>query len=417
MEAAAAMALGESATPKQLREIVAEILNRTTTAYPPSPHHLACLVHALDAFDNLWRIREKRPHVAEIITSAPIFAPVARLRDIGVPALTTTAALAEWLTLPFPLVQWLADIEGFRTRRCAAGHYNHTWIPKRIGPPRLIESPKSILKCVQRQILHEILDRVPLHDCVHGFRTAHSCVSAAQHHAGENIVVAVDLKDFFLRVPLRRVHGLFRSLGYPWAVARLLTALCSTTTSDDILASLPPGNALEHETYTLFRQRHLPQGAPTSPALANMCSRELDCRLSGLSKRFGARYTRYGDDLAFSGDEALAQRVDSFVSLVGQICTDTGLHLNRRKTRIMRRGARQRLLGLVVNQHVNIPRDRYERLKATLHNCVRHGPESQNRDHHPNFRAHLDGQITWVENVNLRKGHRLRLTFQRIDWS
>ena len=94
-----------------------------------------------------------------------------------------------------------------------------------------------------------------------------------------------------------------------------------------------------------------------------------------------------------------------------------GFALNHDKTRIMRRGGCQRITGLVVNQHLNVPRADFDALKATLHNCLRHGPERQNRDGHADFRAHLDGRITWVENVNPRRGLRLRRMFENIQWS
>ena len=226
----------------------------------------------------------------------------------------------------------------------------------------------------------------------------------------------MDLKDFFPSVSIRAVHGLFRILGYPWAVARLLTGLCSTTAPVELFDSLPGDSGHDTETRRLFRQSHLPQGAPTSPALANLCARRLDCRLDGLTRRMDARYTRYGDDLAFSGDRDFAARCGGFLRMASAICEDEGFAVNRRKTRIMRQGDRQRITGLTVNSHINVPRGDYDRLKATLWNCARHGPAGQNREDHPDFRAHLDGRVTWVETVNPPRGLRLRLMFMRIGW-
>jgi RNA-directed DNA polymerase len=101
---------------------------------------------------------------------------------------------------------------------------------------------------------------------------------------------------------------------------------------------------------------------------------------------------------------------------VADIARDEGYLLNDRKTRIMRRSACQRVTGLVVNDHLNIPRAEYDALKATLHNCARNGPRAENRSNLPDFRAHLDGRVVWVENANRARGRRLRQMFEAIRW-
>jgi hypothetical protein len=101
---------------------------------------------------------------------------------------------------------------------------------------------------------------------------------------------------------------------------------------------------------------------------------------------------------------------------VAAILLEEGFQVHHRKTRIMRQGVRQHLAGLVVNQQVNTPRIDFDRLKATLNNCVRQGPQSQNRENHPAFQAHLAGRIAFVESMNPAKGHRLRKTFEQIIW-
>ena len=185
---------------------------------------------------------------------------------------------------------WFADVEGYRAAagRESTRHYRYHWRPRRGGAPRLLEAPKPMLKGIQRQILHGILDPVPVHDAAHGFRRGRSCLTAAQRHAGEEVLLSLDLKDFFLSVPLRQVHGLFRSLGYPWAVARVLTGLCSTATPADVLAGASGNRDFGQDARGRLRQAHLPQGAPTSPALANLCAWRLDCRLDGLARACGA---------------------------------------------------------------------------------------------------------------------------------
>jgi RNA-directed DNA polymerase len=167
----------------------------------------------------------------------------------------------------------------------------------------------------------------------------------------------------------------------------------------------------------MFHTRpHLPQGAPTSPALANVCAFRADCRLTGLARSAGAEYTRYADDLAFSGGEEFARGIERFSTHVAAVLFEEGFTVNHRKTRIMRQGVRQRLAGLVVNQRMNVMRSDFDRLKATLNNCVRLGAESQNRAAHAHFRAHLIGRIGWVESINPAKGQRLRALFDQIAW-
>jgi retron-type reverse transcriptase len=418
MEASALSALSLQTAPQWLRNMVAEIRAEAATPYAPSEDRLTRLILDSRALHALAVSEEEFPEFEKIAMPGPRFLPTPAFRDCGIPELVTLHDLSTWLNLPVGQIEWFADVEGYRATAAsdATRHYRHSWRPRKLGPPRLIEAPKPLLKGIQRKILDDILARVPVHDCAHGFRRKRSCIGAAQLHAGEAVVVTVDLKDYFPNIPIRSVHGLFRSLGYPWNVARYLTGLCSTATPADVFERLPQARGYDWEARKPFLQQHLPQGAPTSPALANLCSWRLDCRLDGLARRLDARYTRYGDDLAFSGSRDFADRTGGFLLAVAAICEDTGHSLNPRKTRIMRNGARQQITGLVVNRHVNVPRDRYDRLKATLNNCVRHGPAGQNRDGHPDFRAHLDGRITWVETVNLRRGHRLRLLFQQIEW-
>lgn len=159
------------------------------------------------------------------------------------------------------------------------------------------------------------------------------------------------------------------------------------------------------------------KGAPTSPALANLLAWTLDRRLHGLARAAGANYTRYADDLAFSGDEAFAAALVRFGKAVHTIVKDEGFALNAGKTRIMPRSARQRVTGIVVNDHCNVGRTEFDALKATLHNCARHGPAGQNHDRLADFQRHLDGRVVWVERVNPSRGVRLRRIFDRIDWT
>jgi hypothetical protein len=136
----------------------------------------------------------------------------------------------------------------------------------------------------------------------------------------------------------------------------------------------------------------------------------------GLAESAGAKYTRYADDLAFSGGEKLERLIDRFSIHVAAVLLEEGFKVHHRKTRIMRQGVRQYLVGLVANQKMNVMRTDFDRLKATLTNCLRLGPESQNRDAHPDFRLHLEGRVGFVEMINPARGKRLRNIFEKIQW-
>ena len=403
---------------KLQRTLVDDLLESAPKAYPPSPKWLENFLLSAGAFERAAAPARRRKTPPPLVLQPPYFAPSPPLADLDVPKLTSPGDLAQWLGVEPGQLDWLADARRQHgvTNIPVLQHYLYTFVPKRTGPPRLIEAPKPRLMAIQRRILREILDLTPAHDRAHGFVRGRSCVTAAQRHAGECVVVTVDLEAFFPTTPIARVHGIFRSLGYPWAVARLLTGLCATCTPASILLEAHDARLHEWRLRKLYGAPHLPQGAPTSPALANLAAWRLDQRLAGLANSLDADYTRYADDLAFSGDEAFAGRTGAFLAAVERIAADEGYGLNHRKTRVMRRNNRQRITGVVVNDHLNAPRAAYDQLKATLHNCARRGPEGQNRSGVSDFRAHLDGRVRWVETLNPQRGARLRRIFETIRW-
>jgi hypothetical protein len=162
--------------------------------------------------------------------------------------------------------------------------------------------------------------------------------------------------------------------------------------------------------------RHLPQGAPTSPALANLAAHRLDRRLCGLAGSCGAEYTRYADDLTFSGGADLSRSRKRVETVLAVIAHEEGFALNHRKTLSMRSGRCQHVTGVVVNVRPNIRRAEFDRLKAILTNCVRHGPATQNRSGVPDFRAHLAGKLAQVKSLHPQRAEKLFRVFQQIKW-
>ena len=174
----------------------------------------------------------------------------------------------------------------------------------------------------------------------------------------------------------------------------------------------PPGEARRRRLDRLALP-HLPQGAPSSPAVANLLAHTLDRRLSGLAAAVGARYGRYADDLVLSGDDL---PVHGLVRRTAAIAAEEGFTLRPDKTRIMPAHHRQRVTGLVVNASPAASRRDYDDLRALLHNCALTGPDAQNREAHPAFREHLLGRIAWVGAGRPARQARLRELFDRIGF-
>jgi hypothetical protein len=305
------------------------------------------------------------------------------------------------------------DDLGWLTAYGQAEHYAHRWHAKRHGGQRLIESPKPLLKLAQRRVLERILHFIPPHEAARGFRRGSSVRDFVEGHSGREIVMRFDLEDFYPSITSTRILRIFLTAGYPEGVARALVRLSTHGTPAAILAGQPLAWAQRRRLAT----PHLPQGAPTSPALANLAAFPLDCRLSGLAKSCGAHFTRYADDLLFSGDAELARCSSRFQAKVAAILLEEGFHPNFRKTRVMRQGQSQHAAGLVLNEKPNIARGEFDRLKAILTNCVREGPASQNHGGHADFRAHLQGKLAWVAFIHPGKAEKLQGIFGRIEWA
>lgn len=339
------------------------------------------------------------------------------LNYYGLPLLKQPDELARWLGISLGQLVWLTQLRQpvRRPAQTSDAHYVYSLIPKRSGRKyRLIEAPKPLLKRVQQQILREILDLVPAHPAAHGFTPGRSIITNAQPHLGQRFVLKFDLEDFYPSISFRRVVAIFRSLGFSREIAIWLGRLTTSQIPGDLRG--PDG----HPAWTSLSERfllpHLPQGAPTSPALANLSAYSLDVRLAGLAARYHVNYTRYADDLTFSGSGRVLPALPEMIQLVERIIRDERFQTNRAKRRLLRDNQRQVVTGVVVNQKVNVSRAEFDRLKAILHNCLKHGPASQNRQSVPHFADHLRGRIAHIEQLNPDRGQQLLALYQRIRW-
>lgn len=380
----------------------------------PKRREVAAFLSASPAFGRLF------PHFLTAETEPSMQPAEGPTKHWRLPEITTLGALADWLKLDLATLHWLRA--GWRQdaeREGRLRHYRFRWIPRRGGRPRLIEAPMPRLKAVQRRILSGILDHIPVHPAAHGFVRGRGITTFTAPHAGKRCVLRMDLQDFFPTIRRALVLRVFLTAGYPETVAAALADLCTTATPAAVLREGLTGvpSELAWHRRKRFQSRHLPQGAPTSPALANLCAFRMDARLTGLASRFGAVHTRYADDLLFSGGENFRRDVERCQSHVSGILLELGFAVAHRKTRIMPDSVSQRAAGLVLNAHAALPRTERDQLKAILTNCVRHGPDSQNREGHADFRAHLLGRISHAAFVNPSSAEKLKALFVRIDWS
>ena len=383
---------------------------------------LAKAIHDMPELDLAFE-QDALPRIRRIILRPAEMLPRPMgLDHFALPEVPTLADLAHWLELEPERLAWLTSTaQAFREPDAFSGprpasHYRYQLQPKRLGGLRLLEIPKADLKRAQRRILDDLLQHVPVHEAAHGFVRGRSVASHAAAHAGKAVVVGFDLRDFFPGVRASRVHATWRTLGYPDGVARALTALCTHRTSAAVIERLRGDGGLDWLGAKRLAAPHLPQGSPCSPALANLCAFRLDLRLEGLAWVFGATYTRYADDLVFSGPAPLRAQFNALHAWVAGIAADEGFTLHPRKVRCMPQHRQQRVTGVVVNDKVNAPREDFDRLKAVLHRCATQGPAGQNRDDVADFRGHLLGRIAWFGQFSASRQARLMRVFERIEW-
>lgn len=281
-------------------------------------------------------------------------------------------------------IEALAKGLGLNPRRLARLLYSKNRLytaftrAKQDGGRRTIHAPVPPLKFVQRRILDRILNWVELPDCVHGFRRGRSLVTGAREHVGKEMVLRMDIEDFFPSIHFGRVLGAFRSLEFSKKHSFLLAKL---TTVDGVL----------------------PQGAPTSPGIVNLICRKLDRRLAGAARKRGVAYTRYADDMAFSG---AADEVKRMVPFVKKVLAEEGFKVSAKKLRLMRRGRRQVVTGVVVNAKPSAPRYYRRWLRAVLHRLRTKGVTADGRSKEDS-RVSLRSHAHFIRMVNPEQGEKL----------
>lgn len=254
-------------------------------------------------------------------------------------------------------------------------HYREFRLPKRRGGWRTIAAPYPALLECQRWVLEHILTKAPIHDAAHGFRLGRSIITNARMHVGAAHILKLDLEEFFPSIPLPRVVAVFRRLGYPGNVSFYLAALCTLSGA-------------------------LPQGAATSPCLSNAVVWKMDSRLAGLAQTLDLQYTRYADDLTFSGPRISVKTAE----IVASIVSEEGFRVNSGKTHLCRGEGKRVVTGIsVAGDKLRVPRGFRRRVRQETHYVLRHGPVSHTaklRIGDPLYLHRLYGKLLfwqWVE--------------------
>jgi len=204
----------------------------------------------------------------------------------------SSIALARWLALTPLELDWLCNSKRVEVTNC---HYRYRKIAKRDGTWRILAVPKSRLLRAQQKIFREFIRTYALpHAAAFGFVQGKSAIDHARTHVGARWLLKMDLKNFFGSILIARIRAQFSRLGHTPELSQTLARLCTHRMPTHLLAPLDP------YARAIQRARQLPQGAPTSPMLANLVAYSLDQRLTGLAAKFSLRYSRYADDLAFS---------------------------------------------------------------------------------------------------------------------
>lgn len=248
-------------------------------------------------------------------------------------------------------------------------YYKTYEIPKKSGGKRIICQPSKKLKGLQSWILVNILNKIQVSPSCKGFRKGSSTLDNAMPHIGATSILNLDLKDFFPTVTKKQVYNVFKTIGYNKLIATVFANIC---------------------TY----KNMLPQGSPCSPMLANLTAWTLDLRIQGYVGKRGISYTRYADDLSFSGLNP--SKVVKIIPMIKTIIEDEKFVVNHKKTRIASSARAKIVTGLIVNEDsVGIGKLKYKELRAKIHHLTL--PLEQTNE---KLLYHVSGWLSYLNSVD-----------------
>ncbi|MDT0642833.1 reverse transcriptase family protein [Zunongwangia sp. F363] len=300
--------------------------------------------------------------------------------------------------------------------------YNYFKLKKRNGGYREIMSPSKDLKFIQKWILINILEKHHLTDSCTGFRKGISIKDNAKPHENSEVVLKVDLLRFFDTITEKRVFTAFADIGYRKNLAVSLAKITTAQHKKQYWKSMPRAELKVIGYEAENAPSVLPQGAPTSPALANILANTMDYRFEKLSEKLGFKYSRYADDLTFSirGDQRLPS-----LRIIKQIIEEEKFVVNEKKIQYLRRGSKQYVTGLTTTNGINVSKKYRKKIGSHIYYCRQFGVKDHlkriaGKDQNPQgvlpFHDWLYGHICFISSVNRHAGDKLLEGFSKIDW-
>ncbi len=298
--------------------------------------------------------------------------------------------------------------------------YKYFAIKKRRGGYRRIISPYTPIREIQLWVKTNILDQIPLQNCVTAFTHGRSIVTNANIHKGQKYIKKYDLKDFFESIDIKKVNLVFRYMGYDKVVAWNLARICTTKIDSYRLSMMEAKYHQWQDSFTILKNKAHPflvQGAPTSPGVANLVYMHLDKRMQALANKLGINYSRYADDIIFSSVNKRSLPKDG---LIKRILENEGFHLNDAKTKLLLPNQRQEVTGLLVDKRIRVP-GKYKRdIYRHLHFCNKFGGRSHFQTVSPDKKYNqqwLYGRILFVNAVEPQEAKKMKVLFEQIDWN
>lgn len=299
--------------------------------------------------------------------------------------------------------------------------YSYFKLKKRNGTFREIMSPSRDLKYIQKWILFNILSKYPLQDSCKGFRKEISIFDNAKVHEKSEVILKVDLLKFYDTITEKRIYGVFKNMGYIENLAYSLSKITTAKHRDSYWDSF---DNLSKETLSKLvdeRPGILPQGAPTSPMLANIVATRMDKRFESLASKMNFKYSRYADDLTFSIQ--INGKLPS-LKMIKKIISDEGFYLNNEKLKYMKKGCSQYVTGLTTTHGVNVSKKYRKTISDHIYYCKKNGVEnhlkikSQDFVGYNSLKFHdwLYGHLCFIKSINAKANSKLLEEFNKINW-
>ncbi len=346
-------------------------------------------------------------HSEEFIEDTVSYAK--NLVNQNLPVIFSRKHLSQILNIPYLELSWMID--------GTESLYKFYQIKKRNGNGfRQIFSPYNSLRIIQQYIKYEILDVIPVHPKCTGFVKGKSILDNALPHKNKEAILNMDLLKFFDTITQNRVYGIFRSLGFAKNLAIDLAKLITVKLPQEYIETFSPKELKAYREIVPEDSNVLPQGAPTSPLMANIILRRLDKRLAKLADTCKVDYSRYADDITFSGEvHNLPQ-----IRLLKRIIRDEGFNVNWKKVGIYKKGRKQIVTGLTVSNDVHVHRNFKKEIKKHIYGCINFGVEEHLKfmdlENKHLYKEWLLGKIYFINSIEPEVAKKMLADYNKITW-